>query len=185
MNHTNGILWVEGYKLFRRPKRISRGMKLAYYVKKWINCKDLSIKGNQTGWVLVGKRNWASNGGWGLHLVVVIHYRLWSKGACWQSLPVSATRSIVFTGSDSDEGFQPPTMSAGKASLQSLASLNLYPTIPSKGQIWDYLERVNMYKFMGLDNMHPSILNEMAYVVIKPLSIIFGKVLAVRWGPYP
>lgn len=36
-----------------------------------------------------------------------------------------------------------------------------------------------MYKSMGLVNTHPSILNEMAYVVIKPLSIIFEKVLTV------
>ena len=37
-----------------------------------------------------------------------------------------------------------------------------------------------MYKSMGMDNMHPSILKEMADVVVKPLSILFGIVLAVR-----
>lgn len=35
---------VEGYKLFRRNRQGRRGGGAALYVKKWMDCRELSLK---------------------------------------------------------------------------------------------------------------------------------------------
>ena len=35
---------IDGYRLFRRDRRGRRGGGVALYVKKWIDCEELSLK---------------------------------------------------------------------------------------------------------------------------------------------
>ena len=50
-------------------------------------------------------------------------------------------------------------------------------------QVGDHLMRLNVYKSMGLDNMHPNILKEWADVIIRLLTITFEKLWLSGKGP--
>ena len=43
--------------------------------------------------------------------------------------------------------------------------------------------KLNVYKSMGLDDIHPGVLKEMADMIAEPLSIVFEKLWA--WGIVP
>ena len=55
--------------------------------------------------------------------------------------------------------------------ISILGSITLFTV--SKEQVQICLMRPNVYKTMGLDSMHPSVLKLLADIVVKPLSIIF------------
>lgn len=69
---------IEGYTLFRRDKQGRRGERVALYLKKWIDSKELPLKNNhEQVESLWGKISHQTNKG---HLVVGVFYRLLMKG---------------------------------------------------------------------------------------------------------
>lgn len=50
MNHTAGILEQSGYKLYgkdRQGKKGGRGERVAFCVKKWVDCKEFPLRNRQ------------------------------------------------------------------------------------------------------------------------------------------
>ncbi|KAK4806761.1 hypothetical protein QYF61_005557 [Mycteria americana] len=64
---------IDGYRLFRRDRQGRRGRGVALYIKKWIECEELSLKNShkqvKSLWVRIRDR---SNKG---NLVVAVYYR--------------------------------------------------------------------------------------------------------------
>ena len=65
---------IDGYRLFRRDRQGRRGGGVALYIKKWIDCEELSLKNSQEQveslWVRIRDRGNKGN------LVVGVYYRL-------------------------------------------------------------------------------------------------------------
>ncbi|KAK4824986.1 hypothetical protein QYF61_022512 [Mycteria americana] len=64
---------IDGYRLFRRGRQGRRGRGIALYIKKWIECEDLSLKNSheqvESLWVRIRNRGNKGN------LVVGVYYR--------------------------------------------------------------------------------------------------------------
>ncbi|GAB0203436.1 hypothetical protein GRJ2_002809200 [Grus japonensis] len=69
---------INGYRLFRRDRRGRRGRGVALYVKKWIDCEELSLKNShkqvESLWVRI--RDQGNKG----NLVVGVNYRPLNQG---------------------------------------------------------------------------------------------------------
>ncbi|KAK4828983.1 hypothetical protein QYF61_001639 [Mycteria americana] len=69
---------IDGYRLFRRDRRGRRGGGVAFYIKKWIGCEELSLKNSheqvESLWVRI--RDQGNKG----NLVVGVYYRTPNQG---------------------------------------------------------------------------------------------------------
>jgi len=108
---------IEGYRLFRRDRWGKRGEGLAPYIKKPIQCEELSLK-NSHEYV---ERLWVRirDGGEKGNLVVGVYYRLQIKRSLLMKASSSRSRRLRDHSLSSCWGTSTTLTSAGKVARQA------------------------------------------------------------------
>lgn len=81
---------------------------------------------------------------------------------------LNAFFTSVFTGSTSLQESQAPRVRKKVWNKEDALSVE-------EDQVRDHLSKIDIFKSMGHDRVHPQVLKELADVIVRPISIIFER----------